>query len=112
VTVSVSEGTCAVYKPEFKKKKKFDVLLEHWPLQCKIRLGIEKVAIAAPSLSLRMLRANTLDKEPALRPKAMLVDNMFHTFEPPQIMGMVVWKIEQLWPSCQRVDAIAHIRPI
>jgi len=59
-------------------------------LQCKIRLGIEKVAIAAPSLSLRMLRANTLNKEPALGPKAMLMDNMFHTFEPPQIMGMVV----------------------
>jgi hypothetical protein len=62
--------------------------------QHEIKLGVKKVPTAATGLSLRMLGARALDREAPLGPKAVLVDNVFHTLEPPQIIGVVIWKIK------------------
>jgi hypothetical protein len=57
-------------------------------------LGVKKVLTVATGLSLRTLGARALDREASLRPKAALADNVFHTLEPPQIIGVVIWKIK------------------
>jgi hypothetical protein len=57
-------------------------------------LGVKKVLTAATGLSLRMLGAKALDREAPLGPKATLANNVFHTLEPPQIIGVVIWKIK------------------
>jgi hypothetical protein len=57
-------------------------------------LSVKKVPTVATGLSLRMLGARALDREAPLGPKATLVDNVFHTLEPPWIIGVVIWKIK------------------
>ena len=64
---------------------------------------------ATTGLSLRTLGASTLDRKAHLRPKAALMDNLFHTLEPPQKSGVVFWEVEQLWFTCQGVDTITHV---
>jgi len=56
-------------------------------------LGIEEVAAATSSLSLRML-ASTVDREASIGPKATLVNDLSHTLEPPWIMGVVIWEVK------------------
>jgi hypothetical protein len=70
------------------------------------------MATAAIDWSLRTLRASAFNGEAMLGPKAALTNDLFHTFEPPQIFGVVIWKIKKLWLSCQEVNAIAHVWPI
>jgi len=67
---------------------------------------------ATTGLSLRMLGASALDREASLRPKATLVDNLFHTLEPPQMRGVVFWEVERLSFACQGIDTIAHAWPL
>jgi hypothetical protein len=67
---------------------------------------------AAAGLSLRTLGASALDGEASLGPKATLVNNMFHALEPPQIIGVIIWKVKGLSTSCQGIDAIAHAWPL
>jgi len=44
----------------------------------------------------RMLGASTLDRKAALRPKAILVDNLLYALELSRIIRMVNWKIKEL----------------
>jgi hypothetical protein len=87
---------------------RLDILLEQWLLRHEIGLGVKEMATAATGLSLRMLGASALDREAALGPKAALANDVFHTLEPPRIIGVVIWKIKRLGLPCRRVDAIAH----
>jgi len=43
-----------------------------------------------------MLGASTLDRKAALRPKAILVDNLLYALELSRIIRMVNWKIKEL----------------
>ncbi len=63
---------------------RFDILLEQRLLRHEIRLGVKEMAIAATGLFLRMLGASALDRE------AMLTNDVFHTLESPQIIGVVI----------------------
>jgi len=66
--------------------------------------------IAASGLSLLgMLVASAIGREASLRPKTVLVDNLFHALEPPQIIGVVIWEIEGLCLTFLGVDTIAHV---
>ena len=44
----------------------------------------------------RTLGASTLNRKAALRPKAILVDNLLHALEPSRIIRVVNWKIKEL----------------
>lgn len=72
----------------------FDVLLEQRLLQYEARLRIEDVVAAATGLSLRMLGASALDREASVRPKTMLMDDLFHPLKPPWIIRVVIRKIK------------------
>ena len=69
------------------------MLLEQQLLHCEIMLGIEEVAAATSSLSLRML-ASTVDREASIGPKATLVNDLSHTLEPLWIIGVVIWEVK------------------
>jgi len=73
---------------------RFNVFLEHWLLQFEIGLGVKDVTTAATGLSLRTLGASTLNRKAPLGPKSALTDNLLHTLEPPQIIGVVIWKVK------------------
>ena len=88
------------------------MLLEQGLLGCKIRLSVKDMATTATGWSLRTLGASTLDREASLGPKAALMDDLFHTLEPPWIIGVVSRKIKRLSLPCQGVDAIAHAWPL
>jgi hypothetical protein len=79
---------------------RFDILLEQRLLRHEIGLGVKEVATAATGLSLRTLGASALDREAALGPKAALANDVFHTLEPPRIIGVVVWKVKRLGLPC------------
>jgi len=80
---------------------RLNILLEQWFLRCKIGLGVKQMATAASGLSLLgTSTASAIGKEASLRPKTVLVDNLFHALEPPQIIGVVIWEIEGLWLTC------------
>ena len=89
---------------------RFNVLLEERFLQCEVMLSVKEMPTATTGLSLtcRMLGASALGREARLRPKAMLMDDTFHALEPPQIRGVIIWKVKGLSLACQGVDAITH----
>ena len=49
---------------------------------------------AAAGLSLRMLGASTVSREAPFRLKAVLANDVLHTFKPPRIGGVVIWKVK------------------
>jgi hypothetical protein len=67
----------------------FDILLELWPLQCEIWLCEEDASVAAVELRLPFtlhtaaLEPRAFTMQPICRPKATLVDYLFHPLEPP-----------------------------
>ena len=52
------------------------------------------MSTATMGLSIRTLGAGAVGREAMLEPKATLVDYVFHTLEPPQIIGVVIWEIK------------------
>ena len=91
---------------------RFDMLLEQGLLQCEIGLGVKEMAATTAGQSLRALGASALDREAALRPKPTLTDDLFHTLKPPQIFGVVIWKIKRLCLPSQWIDPIMHVWPL
>jgi len=76
---------------------RFDILLELWLLQYKIRLKVKDMAAATAGLSIRgfgALGASALSREASLRPKPTLTDDIFHPLKPPRITRVVIWEIE------------------
>ena len=70
------------------------MLLEKGLLRCSVGLGVKDVAAATTCWSVRTLGPSTLDREASLGPKAMLTDDLFHAFEPPWIVGVIIRKIK------------------
>ena len=87
------------------------MLLEQQLLQCEIVLSVKQMSTATMGLSIRTLGAGAVGREATLGPKATLTDYVFHTFEPPQIIGVVIWEIKRLWLPYQGINAIAHAWP-
>jgi hypothetical protein len=79
---------------------RFDVLLEQRLLRCEVGLSVEEMPTATIGLSLRTLGARALDGKAALRPKAALADDLFHTLEILRIFVVVVRKIKRLSLMC------------
>ena len=73
---------------------RFNVFLKQRLLHFEVKLRVKDVTTAATGLSLRMLGASALDREAPLGPKAALANNLFHTLEPPRIIGVVIWKVK------------------
>ena len=46
------------------------------------------------TMSIRTLEAGAVGRKAMLGPKATLMDYMFHTLEPPWIIGVVIWEIK------------------
>ena len=72
---------------------RFDIFLEKWLLRDEVGLCVEDVMAAAADWSLRTLGASAFNREAPLRPKAMLMDYLLHSFEPPGLQ-VVIWKIK------------------
>jgi len=88
------------------------MLLKKGLLQCEVGLGVKDMAAATMGWSIRTLGPSTLDRKAPLGPKAALTDDLFHAFESPRIIGMIIWKIERLLLSCQGIYAITHAWPL
>ena len=101
-------------KKRKRAKKEFVVLLmlEQWFLRHEVSLSEEKMATAATGLSLRTLVASTFNRESRLGPKAMLMDYLFRSLKPPQIMGVVIWEIKGLQFLGQGINPIMHAWPV
>ena len=72
--------------------------LEKQFLRCEVMLSVKEMPTATTGLSLtcKTLGASALSREVSLRPKAMLTDDTFHALEPPQIRGVIIWKVKGL----------------
>ena len=88
------------------------MLLEKGLLRCEVGLGVKDMVAATMGWSVRTLGPSTLNREAPLRPKAALTNDLFHTFEPPQIIGVIIWKIGRLSLPCQGIYAIMHAWPL
>jgi hypothetical protein len=75
---------------------RFYELLKLWPLQCEIWLREENMLAAAAGLpfALHAFEARAFATQPICGPKAMLMDDLFHSLEPTWVKGVVIWKIE------------------
>ena len=73
---------------------RFNILLELWPLRRVIQLREEDALTAAVGLwlpfVLQALEPGAFATQPICGPKAMLMDYLFHSLEPPWVKGMVI----------------------
>jgi hypothetical protein len=90
----------------------FDMLLELRLLRDEVGLGEKDMLAATTGRPLRVFDTSAFNRESTLGPKAMLVNDLFHPFEPLGKTRVVIGEIETLVLTGREIDAIAHTWPV